>query len=179
MTSIPLHPQLMDPITDPEYFIAASIYWHPLLFPNRTEVLDHTLLCNGNGYKWGDDGRIRSVFSHLDPGEDSLARYERDALEAGGRDRYDDAAYYRDEAAKLQVIRDDYQRLARTHGPVRVTEQIPGSLDRQRRMVTSRDLGWTLLGRVPEYVDPAWEAVLAEARQLFAPILIEQGALWD
>jgi hypothetical protein len=178
MSTTPLHPQLMDPITDPEEFIAASIYWYPLLFPTRTEVLDHTLLCNGNGYEWGADGRIRSVFSHIAPSEDSLASYERDALEAAGRDKYDDAAYYREEAAKLQVIRDNYRHLARVHGPVRVTEQIPGSRDHQRRMVTSRDLEWTLLGRAPEYVDPAWEAIIAETRQLFAPILIEQGSLW-
>ena len=179
MNSVPLHPQLMDPITDPEEFIAASIYWYPLMFPTRTEVLDHTLLCNGNGYEWGDDGRIHSVFSHIAPSEDSLASYERDALkeEADG-DKIGWAAHYREEARKLQVIRDDYRRLARIHGPVRVTEQIPGSRDRQRRMVTSRDLEWTLLGRAPEYVDPAWEAIIAETRQLFAPILIEQGSLW-
>jgi hypothetical protein len=45
-------------------------------------------------------------------------------------------------------------------------------------MVTSRDLEWTLLGRAPEYVDPAWEAIIAETRRLFAPILVEQGSLW-
>lgn len=32
--------------------------------------------------------------------------------------------------------------------------------------------------RQPKYVDPAWEAILGEARQLFAPILVEQGSLW-
>jgi hypothetical protein len=178
VSAIPLHPQLMDPITDPEYFIAASIYWYPLLFPTRTEVLDHTLLCNGNGYEWGEDGRIRSVFSHIAPSEDSLASYERDALKAAGRDKYDDAAYYREEAAKLQVVRDDYLRLARVQGPVRLSDQVPGGWGRQARTVTSRDLEWTLLGRAPEYVDPAWDAILDEARRLFAPILVEQGSLW-
>lgn len=175
----PMHPQLMDPITDPEEFIAASIYWYPLVCATRTEVLDHTLLCNGNGYEWGEDGRIRSVFSHIEPGEDWPEKYEREALREEERgDKLGMAAWHREEAAKLQVIRDDYRRLARTYGPVRVTEQVPGYRDYQRRMVTSHDLEWTLLGRAPEYVDPAWEAILAEGRQLFAPILIEQGQLW-
>lgn len=179
----------MDPIDDPEEFIAASIWYHPLLFPTRTEVLDHTLLCGGNGYAWGPDGKVRSVFAHIDPSqdEDTIARYERDADEEDARvvrygGSYSMASWYREQAAELQVIRSEYLQRARTYGPVRLTEQVPGpgnADNYQARMITSRDLGWTLLGRAPRHVHPAWQPYLAEARELFAPLFVEQGTLWE
>jgi len=89
------------------------------------------------------------------------------------------AARERAEHARLLAIREDYQHLARTYGPVRVREQDlsnPGGY--QARMITSRDLAWTLLGTAPEHVDPRWQVILDEARELFAPILIEQGTLF-
>jgi hypothetical protein len=179
----------MAPADDPEEFIAASVYWHPMIFPTRTEVLDHTFLCNGNGYEWGSDGKIHSVFAHVEPdlNRDLVARYERDAdeEEARYRDRGLDVSYsmtghYRKQAAALRAIRADYLHLARTYGPVRVTEQdYPDATGRRARMVTGRDLKWTLLGRAPAYVAPAWRPYLAEVRELFAPVLVEQGALWE
>lgn len=186
----PRDPQLMDPIDDPEEFIAASIWHSPLIFPTRTEVLEHTLLHNGNGYGWSPDGKVRSVFAHIDPSgdEDTIARYERDAAREEARERkydpplppeYSMARWYREQAAELRVIRSEYLQRARTYGPVRLTEQVPGSRERQARMITSRDLGWTLLGRAPQHVHPAWQPYLAEARDLFAPLFVEQGTLWE
>ncbi len=179
----------MDPVDDPEEFIAASVWYHPLIFPTRTEVLDHTLLCNGNGYEWGADGKIRSVFAHIDPSgdEDTIARYEREAAEEEARSRkyelpeeHSMASYYRKQAAELKVIRAQYLQRARTYGPVRVREQVPGNADNYpARVVTSRDLKWMLLGRAPQYVHPVWQPYLAEVRELFAPVLMEQGALWE
>lgn len=183
----------MDPVDDPEEFIAASIWYHPLIFPTRTEVLDHTLLCNGNGYEWGADGKIRSVFAHIDSSgdEDTITRYERDAAEEEARERkydpplppqYSMANWYRAQAAELKVARAEYLQRARTYGPARVTEQVPGPGNGhlyQARVVTSRDLKWTLLGRAPEHVHPVWQPYLAEVRELFAPVLVEQGTLWE
>lgn len=178
----PRHPQLMDPIDDPEEFIRSSIYYYPGLFPTRTEVLDHTLLTNGNGYEWGEDGKIRSVFSHIEPREDYPERYAADIAqeeEDERRGRYSMADYTRRELARLNEIRADYLHRARTYGPVRATEEWPEEYGgRRARMVTSRDLKWTLLGRAPEHVDPRWQAVIDEARELFAPILVEQGELF-
>jgi hypothetical protein len=182
----------MDPVDDPEEFIAASIYWYPGIFPTRTEVLDHTLLCNGNGYEWGSDGKIRSVFAHIDPHQDDdcIARELRDADAEEAKERQRGyqlppeasfAAWHREQAAELQAVRDDYLRRARTYGPVRVREQVPGPGNAdgyQARMITSWDLGWTLLGRAPAYVAPVWRPYLAEVRELFAPVLVEQGTLW-
>lgn len=51
IAAAPRHPQLMDP-ADPEELIAASIWWYPTLFGHRTAVLQHLLLCPGNGYEW-------------------------------------------------------------------------------------------------------------------------------
>jgi hypothetical protein len=189
MTAPPRHPQLMDPADDPEEFIASSIYWYPLLFPTRTEVLDHTFLCNGNGYEWSEDGEIASVFARIDPGLDRLDRYEAEARKYEAEARaasnealrdlsLEQAARERAEHARLLAIRADHLHLARTYGPARVTEQVPQSRDRQARMITSSDLPWTLLGRAPEHVAPRWRAVLDEVRELFEAVLVEQGALW-
>lgn len=179
----PRHCQLMAPAADPLEFIESSIYWYPLLFPTRTEVLDHTLLCNGNGYEWGEDGNLHSVFAHIDPaGDDRLDRREQEAAEAeakGIEEGRSWAAYLREEIERLSVIRADYAHLARTYGPVRVQEQRPGSVERQARTIDSEYLArWTLMGRVPANVTPAWAAVVEEARDLFAPILVEQGRLF-
>jgi hypothetical protein len=180
--SEPRHPQLMDPAYDPEEFIASSIYWYPRLFPTRTEVLDHTFLCNCNGYDWSEDGKIRSVFSHFEPGEDFPEKYERRAREEEARNSSisaETAAWEREEAAELMTVRSEYLRRARVYNPIRATEQDYPDATRQRaRMITSRDLPWTLLGRAPAYVDPRWKAVLEEVVRLFSPLLFEQGSLW-
>lgn len=174
----PVHPQLMNPIEDPEEFIASSIYWYPLICPTRTEVLEHTLLCNGNGYGWNKHGQIRSVFAHIEPDYDRLDRYEGNALRADALGRHEEAAYQREERARLAIIQADHRRLARTYGPVRLSEQVPGGWGRQARTITSRDLAWTLLGTAPEHVHPAWQPVLEETRALFAPLFAEQGRLF-
>jgi hypothetical protein len=191
MMKPPRDPQLMDPADDPEEFIAASIYHCPSIFPTRTEVLDHTMLTNGNGYEWSEDGKIRSVFAHIDPAgdEDSIATLLRKADEEEAEERSlsytlppeaSMAAYYRKRAAELSAIRADYLHRARTYGPIQATEQCNPDDGRERRarMITSHDLKWTLLGRAPEHVDPRWRAVIDETRQLFEPILIEQGELF-
>lgn len=195
-STAPRHPQLMAPADDPEEFITASIYWYPLLFPTRTEVLDRTFLCDGNGYEWGADGKIHSVFAHIDPYQypDTIARYEAEArrYEARAQEEtgksmreslLDWAADERAEGARLQAIRDDYLHLARTYGPPRVREQVPGPgnahLYQARTIAAGYVDRWTLLGRAPEYVDPAWAVILSEVREMFAPLFTEQGTLWE
>jgi hypothetical protein len=183
----------MDPADDPEEFIAASIYWYPLMFPTRTEVLDHTFLGNGNGYEWDADGKIASRFAHIEPDYDRWYSCEADAsrFEAEAQATTDQgmrdlllswAARDRAEGARLQAIRDDYLHLARTYGPVRVREQVPGpgnaNVYQARTMAADYVSRWTLLGRAPEYVDPAWAVILSEVRELFASLFTEQGALW-
>jgi hypothetical protein len=183
----------MDPVDDPEEFIAASIWYHPLIFPTRTEVLEHTLLVNGNGYEWGKDGKIRSVFAHIEPdfAEGSLQHYLRDAEKEKIKeakftqeqypDKYRMSVYYREEYARLRVIQLDYRYRAHTYGPIRDTEQYDPDDGRKRRarMITSSDLKWTLLGQAPEHVHPVWQPYLSETRELFAPVLTEQGTLGE
>lgn len=172
MTS-PRHPQLMDPITDPEEYIASSIYWYPSIFPTRTDVLDHLFLCNGNGYEWNSDGEIRSVFAHLpvrdntplDYYDDEISKYEA----RGFDDIVEDLVKERSNLIRIQV---EHRELARTYGPVRMTEM------GKARTVTSRDLGWTLLGRRPAWGNPIWLPVIVEVEHLFRDILVEQGTLW-
>ena len=181
----------MAPADDPEEFIRSSVYWYPLLFPNRTEVLDHMFLVNGNGFEWGDDGNLHSVFAHLEPGEDCIARTLREVDAEEARDKLRSyrvdpadsmAAWLREDAVKEQAIRDDYLHLARTYGPPRVTEQVPGPGNGhfyQARTISADYVQhWTLLGRVPQNVAPRWAAVLDEVRELFAPVFSEQGKLW-
>jgi hypothetical protein len=172
----PRHSQLMDPAQDPEELIASSIYYHPLIFPTRTEVLDHLFLVNGNGYEWNDDGQLRSVFAHIDPRKDFPDRYEDDIMFARMKGDTWRADYECRELAKLLAIRAWYQTRARTYGPVRLTYHGPDGIT--ARTITSRDLPWTLLGRAPKNVHPAWRPVLEEARTLFADLLTEQGTLW-
>jgi hypothetical protein len=202
--SPPVHPQLMDPADDPEAFIAASIYWYPSLFPTRTEVLDHTLLCNGNGYEWDADGWLCSVFAHIEPDYDRLDHYEAEAREYEARAHesgsqaaadvfLEMAGYQRAEHERLLAIRADYRNRARTYGPVRATEQLPGTCERGARMIGTRELSWTLLGRAlkipndrvaaitgppPERIAPAWQRVIDETRLLFTDILTEQSELF-
>ena len=192
-TSVPRHCQLMAPADDPQEFIASSIYWYPSIFPTRTEVLDHTLLCNGNGYEWGPDGNIWSVFAHIEPDYDDRVKksYLSEALklEARGAVVTDPAtrelylkwaAEERAEDARLEGIRADYLHLARTYGPIRDREQdlsVPGGY--QARTIGAQYLSrWTLLGRVPENVTPAWRAITEETLDLFRPLFTEQGELF-
>lgn len=179
----------MDPASDPEELIASSIYWYPLIFPTRTEVLDHLMLTNGNGYEWTADGKIASVFADIEPDCDRLDNYEakaRDyeakaAAKESGSDVYTWLAEQeRIEHARLLAIRADWRNRARTYGPVRATEQgYPDATQRQARMIGSDHLDrWTLLGTAPEYVDPAWQRIINETRLLFADVLMEQGRLF-
>lgn len=178
----PRHVQLMDPADDPEEFIASSIYWYPSLFPTRTEVLEHTLLRNGNGYEWGADGNIRSVFSHIPPhpSEDTIVRHERGMREYEARGEHFQfmVEHYRDGIRAYSAVRADYRNRARTYGPVRLTENWPPGQGVQQRRITSADLKWTLLGRVPPDVTPQWRAVIAETLELFKPLFTEQGTLF-
>lgn len=190
MSTPPTYPDQMDPAGDPEELIAACIYWHPLIFPTRTEVLDHLFLVNGNGYEWNAAGQLCSVFAHIEPGPDGLDKYEAEALEFEAkaadarvpelRDLWLEwAADRRTERDRLLAIRADYRNLARTYGPVRDTEQLPGTCDRGARTISSGYLArWTLLGRAPEHVDPRWQRLADEVRLLFADILAEQGQLF-
>lgn len=199
----PVHPQLMDPVTDPEEFIASSIYWYPLLFPTRTEVLDHTLLSNGNGYRWGAGGNICSVFAHIEPDydrslhEDEIAEYAGRASAAGNEHErrfcLDMLQYYQLEHDRLRAVRENCAYLARTYGPVRESDQHHGCPSgRETRMISAWQLSWTLLGQAlqipnkdvtqicgppPEHIAPAWQRIVGETLLLFAPILIEQGKL--
>jgi hypothetical protein len=187
MTVKPRDPQSMDPIDNPEEFIAASIWYHPLIFPTRTQVLEHTLLVNGNGYEWGEDGMLHSVFAHIepDPEEASLEKYLRDAERWEAKERevpdwpaeHSMARHYRAEYARLKAIQADYLHRARTYGPVRLDEQYDPNDGRKRRARTIEAdyiRQWTLLGRAPENVHPVWQPYLEETRILFAPLFTEQ-----
>lgn len=178
----PRHTQLMDPIEDPEEYIRSSIYWHPLISPSRTEVLEHLFLTNGNGYEWDDDGQIRSVFSHIppEPDEDFPYKYEQEIRKAETDSDPSWAAYWgsyqRERLREELAIRDDYEHRARTYGPIRTVIKMPDGPE--QRMITSWDLSWTLLGQAPANADPKWKPYMDEVRELFAPILIEQGTLF-
>lgn len=170
----PRHTQLMAPIEDPEEYIRSDIYWYPRIFPSRTEVLEHLFLTNGNGYEWGDDGQIYSVFAGIapDPREDSLVKLAEDIRkeDARGENYKWMADYLRNDLRELTAIREDYEHRAMTYGPVRTGPR--------QRMITSWDLGWTLLGRAPANADPKWTPYMDEVREIFAPILMEQGELF-
>ena len=188
----PAHPQLMDPATDPEALIAGLIYYYPLTTPTRTEALDHIMLTNGNGYEWGDDGNIRSVFSHIEPEYDRIEqRYEKRAstYEAEARTAPRAIASHlrkwarreRKEAARLLRVSEDYQNRARTYGPIQTHISYGPAYGRRPRIIDSHELKWTLLGRAPENVTPAWQRIIDETRLLFAPLFGErevQGMLW-
>lgn len=176
----PRHTQLMDPAADPQEFIEASIYWYPLIFPTRTEVLDHLLMGGGNGYEWGRDGNPRSVFSHIEPDYDKLDSYEADARKEdekyGPGAEYSMAGYYREEHRRLLAIRAEYKERSRTLGPVRLTYRGPDGV--MARTIGSIEFQSTLMRKMPANVIPAWREVIEEARALFAPLLVEQGTLW-
>jgi hypothetical protein len=155
IAAAPRHPQLMDPVTDPEELILASVWWYPALFPNRTAVLQHLFLSAGNGYEWGADGQLRSVFARIEPDYRTLA--EREARFSHGDDLPELKAQERERTAGLQLIRETARDRAVTHGRVMASQ--------------GRDLAadqWNLLGRMPENASPAWRALAAEAEQVFA-----------
>lgn len=176
----PRHPQLMAPIEDPEEFIVSSIYWYPSIHPTRTEVLEHLLLTNGNGYEWGGNGQIYSVFAHIQPfpHEDTIVKREREAAEYEARGEHWQwmVDHIRGDIRELTEVRADYRHRARTYGPIRTVDKMPDGP--RHRMLTSWHLGWTLLGTAPVNADPKWQPYMDEVRELFAPILIEQGTLF-
>jgi hypothetical protein len=161
----PRHPQLMDP-AEPEELIAASIWWYPLIFPTRTDVLRHLLLVNGNGYAWDGDGQVRSVFAHIEPDYETLESRYREYQEPGrdGRPDPETAAWEREQLASLLAVRREYRDRARTYGP-------DGWAGREDRPLSPLEYGYTLLGRAPQAVHPRWQPVLAEASSLFAGLL--------
>lgn len=178
----PRHVQLMDPIEDPEEFIRSTIYWYPLTSPTRTEVLEHLFLTNGNGYDWDDQGQLYSVFAHIppDPRDDFPYKYAQEIRKAEEDSDPDWAAYWagyqRESLAAEMAVRDDYEHRAMTYGTVRTVDTWPDG--KRQRMITSWDLSWTLLGRAPANADPKWKPYMDEVREIFAPVLIEQGELF-
>lgn len=166
IAAAPRHPQLMDP-AEPEELIAASVWWDPALFPTRTDVLDHLLLCNGNGYAWDGDGQVRSVFAHIRPDYETLEAQYGQFQDRGDAFR-ETAAGEREQLAEMQAIRREYLDRARTYGPVRVTG---GWANAEPRAITPGEYGYTLLGRRPQRVHPRWQPAIAEARSLFAGLL--------
>lgn len=174
IAAAPRHPQLMDPVEDPEKLIEASIWWYPTLFPHRTAVLQHLLLCAGNGYDWNDAGQICSVFAHLPPDYKTLEEHQaRSAGWVTTMEQIDDpsdtmAAILRDEQQKLRKeleaeaqVRATATERTRTHGPV----------------TTSRGRsGWGLMAMRPEQVEPRWQALLDEAGHVFARAQAAQDA---
>jgi hypothetical protein len=173
IAAAPPSTQLMAPATDPELFIASSIWWHPLIFPTRTDVLHHLLLIGGNGYEWGDDGNIRSVFSHIEPDYRTLeSRYQKCQEKAKAQPFLQDMAdSERAELARLLVIRAQYGERARTYGPTADWEKPDGKYSQHYWYSQDSFTHYTLLGRAPANVAPAWQEILEEARLLFAVVL--------
>ena len=130
-------------------------------------MLQHLLLCAGNGYEWGPDGQIRSVFAHIQPDYSTLGERRARADSHAGRpaelqDMLEDWEH-RGLQERTQVRATARQR-ARTYGPVTVSA---GS-----RTADS----WGLLASKPQQVHPAWQDLLGEAERVFAAARSEQDA---
>jgi hypothetical protein len=153
----------MDPAA-PEELIEASIWWYPSLFGHRTAVLQHLLLCPGNGYEWSSDGQVRSVFAHLPPDYSTLAeRAARFGGEPGGEPPALGDLRRRDlEAAAL--VRATARDRARACGPVTIS------------CGSRASDSWGLMAARPERLDPRWQALLGEAGQVFARARVLQEA---
>jgi hypothetical protein len=178
IAAAPPSTQLMAPATDPEQFIASSIWWHPLIFPTRTDVLHHLLLIGGNGYEWGEDGNIWSVFSHIEPEYTTLESRYQDWQERAEKDPWLQAMADSEQAelARLLEIRAQYRERARTYGPTANWEKPDGKYSQHYWYSQRSFTHYTLLGTAPENVAPAWQAVLDEARLLFAVVLAQVPA---
>lgn len=50
------------PLTAVDAFVRNAILRYPSLYKSRTDVLHDTLCVPGNGYEWGEDGTIVSIF---------------------------------------------------------------------------------------------------------------------
>ena len=162
VAAAPRHPQLMDPVADPDEFIRASVYWYPSLFGDRTAVLQNLLLVIGNGYEWNGCGQVRSRYAHIDPEYLTLA--EQWARTSAARLPELEAMHER-EVHREEEVRASFRERARTLGPVVVSQ------------------GWTaagdpssLMGSRPAAAAPEWEAVLAEAGQVFGKAQALQDA---
>lgn len=135
-------------------FIRTQILTFPLLFPNRTAVLEHVFCVIGNGYEWSKDGNVvpndfyeRELWDK----DEELTRIEED-LEAYGpvlQEALRPAMMesYREE---LSVVEQVDQRI---HQTPPITDIYPQS-------------DYALLMNVPENVTPEWRAAADEAREL-------------
>ena len=135
-------------------FIRNQILNYPLLYPNRTAVLEHVFCVIGNGYMWGADGTIvRNDDYEPEPWdkEDQLVRIEED-LEAYSEElrellRPGMMAGY---LAELETVENVDERIKLTPAIVNIYPQS----------------NYALLMNVPENVSPEWQAVANEAREL-------------
>lgn len=135
-------------------FIRTQILTFPLLFPNRTAVLEHVFCVIGNGYDWGKDGTIVSTDpqeKELWDKEDELTRIEED-LEAYGEVIQEALrpVMMEDYRAELEVIEQVDQRVKETPPIVHIYPQSD----------------YALLMNIPENVTPEWRAAADEAREL-------------
>lgn len=135
-------------------FIRTQILTFPLLFPNRTAVLEHLFCVIGNGYEWSKDGTIVSNDPHekeLWDKEDELTRIEED-LEAYGEVIQEALrpVMMEDYRAELETIEQVDQRVKEAPPIVNIYPQSD----------------YALLMNVPENVTPEWRAAADEAREL-------------
>jgi hypothetical protein len=163
IAAAPRHPQLMAP-AEPEELIEASIWWYPTLFAHRTAVLQHLLLTGGNGYEWGEDGQVHSVFAHLEPDYHTLAeRMARFDAEPGAEPA-DAGKWRREDLARSAAIRGRACDWARLYGPVTISRS-SRTCDR-----------WGLMAARPQRVHPRWQALLDEAGRVFGRAWAVQDA---
>jgi hypothetical protein len=140
--------------TDPESTIRRCLWSYPTLFQSRTDVLRHLFLTIGNGYKW-DGCDLVSVFPEDRDDKPSSEVYVDPERFPGS---YDDLRAERDE--EYRAVRSDIERAATTKGPLK---------DDLRTGHYSRT--YSYLWNSPEEISPEWTTVLAEARELFEPLI--------
>lgn len=135
-------------------FIRNQILNYPLLFPNRTAVLEHVFCVIGNGYMWSIDGNIvRNDDYEPTPWDkdDQLVRIEED-LEAYSEElrellRPGLMAGYLDELETVENV-DERVKLAPA-----IANIYPQS-------------DYALLMNIPENATPEWRAAADETREL-------------
>lgn len=140
--------------TAPESTIRRCLWSYPTLFQSRTDVLRHLFLTIGGGYEW-DGGDLVSVFPEDRDDKPSSEVYVDPERFPG---TYDDLRAERDE--EYRAVRSDIERAATTRGPLK---------DKLGHHSFSR--GYSYLWNSPEDISPEWAEALAEARELFEPLI--------
>jgi hypothetical protein len=138
-------------------FVRNNILTFPLIFPNRTAVLHHTLCVIGNGFEWSDSGEVVEDVPSTTP----LWNKEKELAELDA----DLKARFKDERIR-EIIGEGMRKMidadAQTVDEVDTRVHLRAPVEN----FYPQCVEYALLMNIPENVTPEWQEACDEMKQL-------------